>query len=379
MAFALFKYFPYGGLQRDFLQVARLALAQGYRVRVYTLSWEAELDDALARDPAFHLELPAVPGVLNHVRYRQFAAAMAEHLARFPVDCVIGFNKMPGLDAYYAADACYEEKAQALRPAYYRRTSRYRLFSEFERAVFAAEAKTRIFLITQTQREEFVRHYVTPSERMSLLPPSVGADRRRGEDWQTVRAAFRRDFGYADDALLLLQVGSGFVTKGVDRTILALAALPPALRERCRLIVVGQDNARTFESLADESGVGDKLQIFSGRDDIPRFLQGADLMVHPAVLESGGIVLLEALIAGLPVITTASCGFSHYVTEAGGGEVLPEPFAQGALDARVAALLEDPALRERYSQAGLAFANEANRFNMPEQFLAGIEEHFFAC
>jgi UDP-glucose:(heptosyl)LPS alpha-1,3-glucosyltransferase len=378
LAFALFKYFPYGGLQRDFMQVAKLALARGYRVRVYTLSWEAELADDFENSPDFHLQQIDVPGVLNHVRYRQFARAMAAHLAQFPVDCVIGFNKMPGLDAYYAADSCFEHKAQTLRPAYYRRTSRYRLFSDFERAVFDPTATTQIYLITETQRKEFVAHYGTPDQRMRLLPPSVSADRRRGDDWRTVRRVFREDFGYDQDTLLLLQVGSGFVTKGVDRTILALASLPRALRDRTRLMVVGQDNPRAFESLADESGVADRLQIFSGRDDIPRFLQGADLMVHPAVLESGGIVLLEALIAGLPVITSASCGFAHYVDTAGGGEVLPEPFAQPVLNARLAALLADADLRQRYSNAGVDFAAQAGRFNMPEQFLGSIEERFFA-
>lgn len=374
LAFALFKYFPYGGLQRDFMQVAQRARALGYRIRVYVLAWEAELDQALAADPDFQIVTLEVPGVLNHVRYRHFADRMHEHLALFPVACVIGFNKLPGLDAYYAADSCFEEKAQKLRAGYYRRTGRYRLFSEFERAVFGTHSDTLVFLITQTQREHFRKHYQTDDARMLLMPPSVSADRRRPDNWQQVRADFRRDFGYADDEVLLLLVGSGFITKGVDRAILALASLPTAHRERTRLLVVGQDTPKPFENLAEECGVADRLAIFSGRDDIPRFLQGADLMVHPAVLESGGIVLLEALIAGLPLIASATCGFSHYVAESGGGRVLSEPFDQSELNGTLLQLLEDPALRERYSRDGLRFAAEADRFDMPQQLLGHVQE-----
>lgn len=377
LAFALFKYFPYGGLQRDFLQVALRARSLGYRIRVYTLSWESELPPELVGDPDFDIQLLEVPGVLNHVRYRHFAQRMHEHLALFPVDCVIGFNKLPGLDAYYAADACYEEKAGQLRGSYYRHTGRYRLFSDFERAVFGEHSDTQIFLITETQREQFQRHYHTPAQRLELMPPSVSPDRRRSDDWQQVRAEFRRDFGYDQDELLLLLVGSGFITKGVDRAILALASLPETLRARTRLLVVGQDSPKPFENLAEQCGVAARLSIFSGRDDIPRFLQGADLMVHPAVLESGGIVLLEALIAGLPVITSAACGFAHYVSEAGGGVVLPEPFDQSALNATLAELLTDPERRARLSADGLQFARRADRFDMPTQLLASIKERFF--
>ncbi|MFK7914945.1 MAG: glycosyltransferase family 4 protein [Pseudomonadales bacterium] len=356
------------------MQVALRARESGYRIRVYTMAWEAELAPALADDPDFQIVTLEVPGVLNHVRYRQFAKRMQQHLALFPVDCLIGFNKMPGLDAYYAADSCFEEKAQELRPAYYRRTGRYRLFAEFERAVFGRDSQTLVFLITDTQREHFRKHYQTDDARMLLMPPSVSADRRRTDQWQQVRAEFRADFGYAEHEVLLLLVGSGFITKGVDRAILALASLPAEQLANTRLLVVGQDTPKPFENLAEECGVADRLAIFSGRDDVPRFLQGADLMVHPAVLESGGIVLLEALIAGLPVIASSTCGFSHYVAESGGGRVLAEPFDQAELNAVLLELLSDASLRAAHSAQGLQFAAEADRFDMPSRLLGQVQE-----
>ncbi len=40
VAFCLYKYFPFGGLQRDFMRIAQTVAARGYQVRVYTQSWE---------------------------------------------------------------------------------------------------------------------------------------------------------------------------------------------------------------------------------------------------------------------------------------------------------------------------------------------------
>ncbi|MCC4119214.1 hypothetical protein LLG90_28195, partial [Aromatoleum toluclasticum] len=58
---------------------------------------------------------------------------------RVSADRIVGFNKMPGLDVYYAADPCFEDKARRLRKPLYRYSPRYRHFSAYERAVFAPE------------------------------------------------------------------------------------------------------------------------------------------------------------------------------------------------------------------------------------------------
>ena len=95
--------------------------------------WEGEVPDG------FVLIAP-VKALFNHTRNERFTAWVEADLAKRPVDRVIGFNKMPGLDVYYAADPCFEDKAQTLRNPIYRRWGRYKHFAEYERAVFAPEA-----------------------------------------------------------------------------------------------------------------------------------------------------------------------------------------------------------------------------------------------
>ena len=159
LAFVLYKYFPFGGLQRDFMRIALECQKRGHQIRVYTLIWEGEVP------PGFEVLVAPVKAFFNHRRNEKLTEWMEADLAKRPVDRLIGFNKMPGLDVYYAADGCFEDKAQNLRNSLYRRWGRYRHFAEYERAVFAKEAKTEVLMISEVQQPLFIKHYDTPLER----------------------------------------------------------------------------------------------------------------------------------------------------------------------------------------------------------------------
>ncbi|BAQ72200.1 MULTISPECIES: glycosyltransferase family 4 protein [Pseudomonas] len=360
LAFVLYKYFPFGGLQRDFMRIALECQRRGHQIRVYTLIWEGDVP------PGFEVLVAPVKALFNHRRNEKLSAWMEADLAKRPVDRLIGFNKMPGLDVYYAADGCFEDKAQNLRHSLYRRWGRYRHFAEYERAVFARDAKTEILMISEVQQPLFIKHYDTPLERFHLLPPGIAQDRRAPANAAEIRAEFRREFALRDDELLLVQIGSGFKTKGVDRSLKALAALPSALKKRTRLFVIGQDDPKVFQVQSAALGLSDQVQFMKGRSDIPRFLLGADVLIHPAYNENTGTVLLEALVAGLPVLVSAVCGYAHYIAEAESGLVLDEPFEQSQLNQYLNTMLTDDAARATWSRNGLAFAETADLYSMPQ-------------
>lgn len=360
LAFVLYKYFPFGGLQRDFMRIALECQRRGHSIRVYTLIWEGEVPEG------FEVQVAPVKAFFNHRRNEKLLSWMQADLAKRPVDRLIGFNKMPGLDVYYAADGCYEDKAQNLRHSLYRYWGRYKHFADYERAVFGRDAKTEILMISEVQQPLFIKHYDTPLARFHLLPPGIAQDRRAPPDAALIRAEFRGEFMLEDDELLLVQIGSGFKTKGVDRSLKAMAALPTALRKRVRLMVIGQDDPKLFQMQSAALGLGDRVQFLKGRSDIPRFLLGADVLIHPAYNENTGTVLLEAAVAGLPVLVSAVCGYAHYIAEADAGLVLSEPFEQEELNRYLQRMLEDDDARAAWSANGLAFADSADIYSMPE-------------
>lgn len=361
LAFTLFKFFPYGGLQRDFLRIALVCQRRGHAIRVYTLSWEGDVPEG------FEVVIVPVKAMANHNCYEKFAHWVRQDLERRPVGRVVGFNKMPGLDVYYAADPCYEDKVRTQRSSLYRLSGRYRHFAAAERAVFGQDSRSEILMISTQQQPLFVTYYGTPERRFHLLPPGISPDRRAPSNASEIRHEFRQAFSLADEDLLLVQIGSGFKTKGLDRTLRALASLPPALKARTRLMAIGQDDPRPYERQIRLLGLNEQASILKGRDDIPRFLLGADLLIHPAYNENTGTVLLEAVVAGLPVLTTAACGYAHYIEDADAGKVVPHPFRQDALNEILQGMLADDAARQRWSRNSLAFAASADLYSLPER------------
>ena len=356
VAFAIFKCFPHGGVARDLRKIAAECLARGHTARVYAMIWQGE--------PWAGVEVITLPmrGLRGHVRQRRFAAAVARHLATNPVDLVVGMNKMPAIDVYYAGDSCFLEKARAQRPWAYRLTSRYRHFAAFERAVFAADGHTRILSISPREREVYAAAHGTPAHRFHSLPP--GLERDRAEADAEAGLAVRRELGVAADGQLLLFVGSGFVKKGLDRALLGFAALPRELRARALFCIAGADRAGRFRRLAHRLGVDRQVRFLGGRDDVPALLRAADGLVLPAYDENTGTVILESAAAGLPALVTANCGYASYVAEHDTGIVTPAPFEQARFNADLERLLTSPD-RRGWAERGRALGRQKTLSAMP--------------
>lgn len=361
IALCLYKYFPFGGLQRDFFSIAQACVKLGHHVRVYVLSWQGEKPDNL------EIILVPVSGISNHLRNQRYAEWVQRHLQQHPVDRVVGFNKMPGLDFYYAADVCYAEKVEQEKGFFYRLTPRYKHYAAFENAVFERSSHTRMLMLTQRQIADFKKHYGTQDERFFILPPGIDLNRKYDRQAPGVRQTFRHAQGIDENAIVLLQVGSDFKRKGVERSIRAIASLPDALRQKLVFLVVGQDKPERYQSLASQSGVVENIRFFSGRDDIPDFMAAADLLIHPAYQEAAGIVLLEAMTAGLPVMVTDVCGYAFYIDKAQAGCVIPSPYHQALLNTALLDALSQPDTLPRWSENARHFADTEDLYSLPEK------------
>ena len=366
LAFCLNYYFPFGGLQRDFLRIATVCQSRGHSITVYTMHWEGE------RPEGFSIKIVKPRGLTNHARSRDFARQVMEQLAVAKFDLVVGFSRMPGLDVYYAADSCYREKVLSNRPFLSRLGGRFRIYSAMERAVFDPAAKTEILLIAEAEKARFMRHYGTPEERFHLLPPGIERSRVAPPDAPEIRQALRNEYGLDAEDFMLLLIGSRFRTKGVDRAIKALSALPQQLKDRTGLYVVGQDKPDRYINQARSLGVEKNVHFLGGRSDIPRFLLGADLLVHPAYIENTGTVLIEAIAAGLPVLASQVCGYAGYVEDAGAGKLIHLPFVQEAMNDQLASMLDRKELAVWQSNA-LNYARSADIFSLPEKAADLIE------
>src|SRR5438105_819771 len=100
---------------------------------------------------------------------------------------------------------------------------------KLEAACFAPSARTRVLALTEPQIAAYRRAWQTPADRITLLPPPVDAARRHPE-FRTdgTRQRVRAGLGLAGEALVLLSIGTSARTKGFDRSVSALSAIPQA-------------------------------------------------------------------------------------------------------------------------------------------------------
>ena len=364
IALCLYNYFPYGGLQRNFLTIAEELLRRGHDVMVYTGEWEGDCPANLS------VTLLAPSGITNHGRNKHFYKLLQQTLAKQPVDIIVGFNKMPGLDIYYCADTCFAAKAYEDKSWLYRLMPRSRWSINFERAVFAKESKTEILLLSADQGEAFNQYYSTPFSRMHLMPPGISRSRIRTAQSDGKAARIRQELAIAADEKVIAFVGSNYKGKGLDRLLKAVAVLPSQQPE-VKVLVIGRDKrSKKYENLAMKLGIRDRVLFVGQRDDVPELLFAANCLVHPAYLENTGNVLLEAAVAGLPVLCSGICGYAFYIDNHQLGAVMPEPFDQTLMNRELANLLNSNIdWRRRCAN----FAQSADIYSRPLRIAEKIE------
>ena len=364
-AFTLIKYFPFGGLQRDFMRIAEVCLARGHQVDVFTPYWQGEVPSGL------NVTVLKLRALSNHQRRFALSREVHRRTRHGQYDAVVGFSKMPGLDIYYAGDSCFAERVEA-KPFWYTYTGRCRSYLALEQAVFSSQAPTQIMLLTEKDIETYQRYYQTPLNRFHVLPPGIARDRIAPPDTTDIRHELRAELGLKIDTHMILMVGSGFRTKGTDRAMRAFAALPDNIRGNAAMVIIGKDNFRPFHRLARRLRIDDQILFFHGRDDIPRFLFSADLLLHPAYRETAGIVLIEAMAAGLPVLATDVCGYSTYIERADAGRLLASPFCQETLNRWLPEMLSSSD-RKSWAANGQRYVLRNDVFSMHEKAADVIE------
>jgi UDP-glucose:(heptosyl)LPS alpha-1,3-glucosyltransferase len=315
-----------------------------------------------------------VCGWSNHAKLSSFIEQVRPRLDAGQYDLVIGFNKMPGLDLYYAADPCYLDRVKRQFSYPLRRLfGRVKFYAQCENTVFGEDSHTVSMMISEPQKRLFEKHYRTPASRLVDLPPGIDPDRRRPDDWRQQRVEFRGQLGLQATDFLLLMVGTGFRTKGVDRAIDALAALPESRRRHVRLMIVGDGEPGPWQRQARKLNIDDRVTFLGGRDDVPRFLLAADLLLHPARKENTGTVILEAMVAGLPVLVTGVCGYASHVIKSGAGEIITQPDNPQDFAGQLALMLDREKL-EAWSENGLRYAASEDLYSMPQRAAALIGE-----
>jgi len=219
-----------------------------------------------------------------------------------------------------------------------------------ERAV--ARGAERIVCTSRDEHDTLVRLYGADTARIVVVPCGVNLDLFR----PIGRSEAREELGFGENERILLFVGRVEPLKGIDILLGAAARLEE--ETDCFVLVVGGDaSARDGElahlqGLASELGIAERVSFLGAvqHEQLPLYYNAADVCVVPSFYESFGLVALEAMACGIPVVASRVGGLSGTVRDGETGYLIPwrcpEPFAE-----RLELLLGNDELRAAFGRA----------------------------
>lgn len=354
------------------VHVAALSAAlarMGHQVRVFTR----------ADSPDLPREVPTVDGyVVEHVPagparpiakddllelMPAFGQHLTERLAREPADILHAHFWMSGVAAMIAGrqlDVPVAQTFHALGVVKRRHQGQADTSPAQRVAIESALCRSVDRVIATCTDEVFeLRPLGLPVQRTSVVPCGVDLDRFGPEGPTVARGAATHR---------VLVISRLVARKGIDNVLRACASLPDV-----EVVVAGgppetdlvrDPEACRLRAIAAELGMRERV-ILTGRvphEDMPALIRSADVVVHTPWYEPFGIVPLEAMACGRPVIASAVGGLTDSVVSGVTGLLVP-PSAPEELAVALRSVLEDPDLRASFGAAGLARARRRFGWN----------------
>jgi glycosyltransferase involved in cell wall biosynthesis len=376
----------YGGIPRVVDGLTAGLVGRGHRVTIAATDAAYSRARLAARDLPCQLPVAALRTLLfanasNTLAYRfqfftprGFAAWLGQHAGEFSLGHLHGCHHLPGVLAARAlrrAAVPYVVQPNGTAPLVERRRRLKWLFDRLAGDPLRQAARV---LAVSAAEERDLRRCGVASERVARLAnPVATADFSLDQDG----AAFRRRLGILATAPLILFLGRATPRKRVDLLVEAFLDLPERPGPAAWLVLAGNDGggfaaARSVLARKDPGGAGQRV-VFAGLlcgAERAQAFAAADIVVYPSQGEAFGLVPLEALLCGTPVVVGDDSGCGETVASVGGGLL----FASGstvALRQAIQAVLEEPrewraaatkaalAVRQRFAPAVIAERLEA--------------------
>jgi glycosyltransferase involved in cell wall biosynthesis len=225
-----------------------------------------------------------------------------------------------------------------------------------------------IIIPSESIKEILVRDYGL-EERYTVIPTGTDLEPYRCAEWQ----ALRKEKGWQDETVLI-SVGRLAPEKNWD-TLLRAFAKVTSQHPSLRLVLIGDGPAKaTLQSLASELGIAEHV-TFTGAlpfEDVPCHLKAADVFAFASVTETQGLVTIEAMAAGLPIVAVDGSG-TRDIVEHGKQGFLVENDAD-ALAKGIKKLLADPQRMKRFSNNALKKAKTFDVNQLSQQLISVYEQ-----
>ncbi|MBD2188901.1 glycosyltransferase family 4 protein [Pseudanabaena mucicola] len=222
---------------------------------------------------------------------------------------------------------------------------------------WACLEQTDCVIATSQQEQHDLRELVSQHGEIKIIPCSVDIEHFSGVD----KASARKQLGIAAEQKVILYVGRFDERKGIETLVRACAQLPKPLKDQYQLYLVGgsrkggvdTEEEQRIRGLVKDLGL-DAIASFVGaidQSELPPYYAMADICVVPSYYEPFGLVAIEAMAAGTPVIASRVGGLQETVKDGETGLLVPIR-APEALSTAIAKLLTEPQTVKAMGRAG---------------------------
>ncbi len=223
-----------------------------------------------------------------------------------------------------------------------------------------------IIASTIDEEENLINLYSAPKEKISIIPPGVDTTR-----FYPISIDEAKEYlNIPVDEKMILFVGRIEPLKGIDTLIRAIAQMRKSdIMSACPhylyiiggepnlIILDGNNEIERLKALCSDLGVGDMI-LFMGKKDqntLQYYYSAAEIVVMPSNYESFGMVALEAMACGTPVVATQVGGLQHLVQNGITGFIVPHNNPD-ALEESLTQLICKPELRDQMSRNSIGYA-----------------------
>ncbi|SEL94747.1 UDP-glucose:(heptosyl)LPS alpha-1,3-glucosyltransferase [Syntrophus gentianae] len=334
------KYTDFGGAERYVASLAENLAQRGHEIEIFARTWKTRNQDGDAgvspSRPILH-RVPVLKGP-SFLQILSFAQSVRKMLQKGRYDIIHSFERTLYQDIYRAGDGCHKEwlaQRRKIDPPgkaiLHRVNPLHRTLLWIEKQIFSEKGCRAVMTNSRRGKKEIIDLYGVPEEKISVIYTPVDSKRFRCDRGPEKREELLRQFGLKGETSLLLFVGSGFKRKGLTATLKALALLPSPVH----LLVVGKDRLAPYKRLAGNLGI-EKAVTFTGPlTDVVPYYQGADLFVFPTIYEPFSNVCIEAMAAGLPVVTSRINGASEVLLDGENGCIIEDPLDPAEIAAKI--------------------------------------------
>ncbi len=361
-----------GGTERYGLDLARCLRDLGDEVHLF-----ARVARAVPGGIHVHLVAPvlrrAVSGPFSFDTAAARAVRRETRASLRPFDAVLGLGRTLEHDVVRLGGGCHAAYLEAVfgidpRIPEVRRSLKARDQARltWEERLASFHQIRHLIAVSHRVKAEIVTHYAVPPNRVTVIHNGVDVERFRPPGGEGARRRARTRLGLPPVGNVVLFAGNGLRRKGFFTLLDAFRRTAGLARARgitrpLRLLLAGKDPRRAVSRLAPlrrELARCDATLHAPGQlETIETAYTAADVLVLPSRYEPFGNVCLEALAAGLPVITTRANGVAEILTGEPARYLLPAPDAVDELVGHLLHLL-NPGVRRRVGEAARAIALE---------------------